>query len=139
VSYLYSTDRAFNNYANGVFSGCTSKKDNHAVLVVGYGEENGEKYWLIRNSWGTTWGNGGFMKILRGNNECGIGMYCYTAQCEPTTGPLSDPPLSPPTPAPLPVQQECDMRVAFGRVTGQYKLDYYGKVTVYFLKLFFSN
>jgi C1A family cysteine protease len=39
VSYLNVTDRAFENYANGIYSGCTSKSINHAVLVIGYGVE----------------------------------------------------------------------------------------------------
>ena len=39
----------FGRYAGGVFSGCTTDKQDHAVTVVGYGEDNGEKYWLIKN------------------------------------------------------------------------------------------
>ncbi len=45
----------------------------HAVVVVGFGEnEDGVKYWLVRNSWGTEWGDNGYFKILRGVNECEI-------------------------------------------------------------------
>ena len=47
---------------------------NHAVLVVGYGTENGKDYWLIKNSWGTHWGDEAYMKIRRGVGLCGIGM-----------------------------------------------------------------
>eukprot|EP00088_Acartia_fossae_P061372 TRINITY_DN7376_c0_g1_i2.p1 TRINITY_DN7376_c0_g1~~TRINITY_DN7376_c0_g1_i2.p1 ORF type:complete len:307 (+),score=90.81 TRINITY_DN7376_c0_g1_i2:171-1091(+) len=42
---------------------------NHAVLVVGYGSN----YWLVKNSWGTSWGEHGFFKIKRGTGHCGIG------------------------------------------------------------------
>jgi hypothetical protein len=44
----------------------------HAVLIVGWGTEEGKKYWLIQNSWGAEWGDKGFFKIKRGTNECTI-------------------------------------------------------------------
>jgi cathepsin H len=48
---------------------------NHAVVATGYGYENGLPFWNVKNSWGETWGNKGYFKILRGNNTCAI------AQC----------------------------------------------------------
>ncbi|CDW52255.1 CathepsinC exc and Peptidase C1 domain containing protein [Trichuris trichiura] len=45
---------------------------DHAVTVVGYGVERGTKYWIVKNSWGKYWGENGYVKILRGTNECGI-------------------------------------------------------------------
>jgi len=47
---------------------------NHAVLLVGYGTDDttGEDYWLVKNSWGTQWGEDGFFRIRRGVDECGI-------------------------------------------------------------------
>ena len=45
----------------------------HAVKIIGWGTENGNPYWLVANSWGKNWGGlGGFFKIYRGNNQCGI-------------------------------------------------------------------
>ena len=41
----------FQSYSGGIFAGCTSDETDHAVTVVGYGESNGEPYWLIKNSW----------------------------------------------------------------------------------------
>ncbi|XP_061711456.1 procathepsin L-like [Cydia pomonella] len=54
---------------------CQRKPINHALVLVGYGEENGQKYWTIKNSWGTAWGEQGYLRILRGVNACAIGSY----------------------------------------------------------------
>ncbi|RWS18755.1 dipeptidyl peptidase 1-like protein, partial [Leptotrombidium deliense] len=47
---------------------------NHAVLLIGYGADSktGEKYWIVKNSWGTGWGEFGYFRIRRGTDECGI-------------------------------------------------------------------
>jgi len=53
-------------YMNGIFDGCS--KDavvDHAVTLFGYGEENGAKYWTVRNSWGSLWGEDGYIRLLR--------------------------------------------------------------------------
>ena len=62
--------------------GCTSTYKDHAVTVVGYGNENGEDYWLVKNSWGTWWGNNGYIKMKRGVGMCGIGEHITTVSCE---------------------------------------------------------
>jgi len=48
---------------------------NHAVLVVGYGHDShsGMDYWLIKNSWSTRWGEGGYFKLKKGTGHCGVG------------------------------------------------------------------
>ena len=48
------------------------EKVDHSVLCYGWGEENGQKYWLLMNSWGTEWGERGFFRVKRGNDEMGI-------------------------------------------------------------------
>jgi len=45
---------------------------DHSILLVGYGEENGTKYWIGMNTWGKSWGENGFFRILRGENDCNI-------------------------------------------------------------------
>jgi len=45
---------------------------DHAVLCVGYGEEDGQKYWLIQNSWGEDWGEDGFFRMAMGTDESGV-------------------------------------------------------------------
>jgi len=52
---------------------------NHAVTVVGYGSEGGKDFWLVKNSWGTWFGEHGYIKMLRGTGQCGIGCMEYTS------------------------------------------------------------
>jgi len=52
---------------------CLKESLDHAVLIVGYGTENGKDYWKIKNSWNTDWGEEGFYRIIRGTNKCGLG------------------------------------------------------------------
>ncbi|KAL2453274.1 Cysteine proteinases superfamily protein [Abeliophyllum distichum] len=68
----------FQLYSSGIFSGYCGKDLNHGVAAVGYGEANGEKYWLVKNSWGTNWGEAGYIKMKRdstdNNGICGIAL-----------------------------------------------------------------
>ncbi|XP_042896943.1 cathepsin K-like [Parasteatoda tepidariorum] len=65
----------FRHYRGGIYDydGCSNTTLNHAVTVIGYGTEMGTDYWLIKNSWGKSWGQGGFGKLVRNkNNQCGL-------------------------------------------------------------------
>eukprot|EP00440_Ansanella_granifera_P064803 gb/GFBE01070263.1/.p1 GENE.gb/GFBE01070263.1/~~gb/GFBE01070263.1/.p1 ORF type:complete len:601 (+),score=177.55 gb/GFBE01070263.1/:1-1803(+) len=53
-------------------SGAEWERVDHAVLLVGYGEEKGQKYWKIQNTWGEEWGENGFFRIVMGENDSGI-------------------------------------------------------------------
>jgi len=64
------------SYSKGIFNSC--EKDvvvDHAVTLIGYGKSSEAKYWTIKNSWGPTWGEGGFIRVLRqedaGTAQCG--------------------------------------------------------------------
>jgi cathepsin X len=71
---------AMENYTSGIFEDTTGDYDvTHEVSIVGFGEENGTPYWLIRNSWGTHWGIDGFMKLIRGKNNLAIESDCAWA------------------------------------------------------------
>jgi len=70
---------AFQLYSSGVFTGSCGTDLNHAVTIVGYGtESDGTKYWLVKNSWGSSWGENGYMKMERDvpckQGLCGIAM-----------------------------------------------------------------
>jgi len=78
VSVAFQVTTDFLSYSSGVFTSkiCTASPQtvNHAVLVVGYGTDatTGLDYWLVKNSWGTNWGEDGYFQIQRGVNMCGI-------------------------------------------------------------------
>jgi C1A family cysteine protease len=69
IVMIYCPDN-FDFYGGGVYDGkgCW-RRGQHAVLIVGHGREDGEEYWLIRNSFGRTWGEDGHMKLNK-NSDC---------------------------------------------------------------------
>jgi C1A family cysteine protease len=76
VSIAIEADKsAFQSYRSGVLSSTCGTSLDHGVLAVGYGTDNGVKYWKVKNSWGTTYGEDGYVRLLRGKGgvgECGI-------------------------------------------------------------------
>ena len=70
-------------YVSGILdltsSQCSPSGLNHAVTLVGYGSESGTDYWIVRNSWGSSWGEKGYFRIARGKSTCGINYYVITA------------------------------------------------------------
>lgn len=57
----------------GIYSHVYGKEVGaHAVKIIGWGTEKNVDYWIMANSWNTKWGDGGFFKMKRGTNECGV-------------------------------------------------------------------
>ena len=76
VSVAIEADtKTFQLYKSGVITGsaCGTKLD-HGVLVVGYGTEDGEDYWLVKNSWSTSWGDNGYVKIGKSDSTDDVGV-----------------------------------------------------------------
>lgn len=73
VEAAFSVYEDFIHYKSGVYQHKTGGYlGGHAIKIIGYGVENTLPYWLVANSWTTTWGDKGFFKILKGQDECGI-------------------------------------------------------------------
>jgi C1A family cysteine protease len=75
VSIAIEADqREFQLYKSGIFTGACGNKLDHGVLLVGYGPD----YYLVKNSWGLSWGDGGYIKLglgpefNNGDGQCGM-------------------------------------------------------------------
>jgi cathepsin L len=73
---------SFQMYSGGIYDepACSSYNLDHGVGCVGFGKENGKAYWIVRNSWGEDWGEKGYIRMIKGTNQCGEA----TGACYPT-------------------------------------------------------
>ena len=92
---------SFETYVGGILTNCVSQEIDHAVLIVGYDDSNTPPYWIIKNSWGASWGEDGYIRVQKGTNQCLLKNMPTTAVVtsgpHPTPAPTPSPP-SPPTP-----------------------------------------
>jgi len=74
---LCASSSAFGQYSGGIFDDASCGTSiNHAVACVGY--DTNQNYWIVRNSWGTSWGESGYIRMVKGKNMCGmLSNSCY--------------------------------------------------------------
>lgn len=109
VSVAIEADRsAFQLYKGGILdnAACGTNLD-HGVLVVGYDTDSasGKDYWKVKNSWGASWGEQGYIRMVRNKNQCGIASepsYPTGAKAAGPSPPAPPPPPPSPTPSPVP-------------------------------------
>lgn len=101
VSVGVAADTNFQKYTGGIFTNCTAKQLNHAVQLVGWNDNGNPGYWIMRNSWGGSWGESGYIRIKYGCNGIGEAANYFKFSDSPQPTPT-------PTPGPTPTPPPCN-------------------------------
>jgi C1A family cysteine protease len=82
VIAIEADTKYFQSYSSGILTDAAKCGTNldHAVEIIGYGTENGIDYWKVRNSWSTSWGEAGYVRILRSSSTNDIGVCGIAAE-----------------------------------------------------------
>ncbi|KAL9237989.1 hypothetical protein vseg_012473 [Gypsophila vaccaria] len=103
---IEGSGRDFQLYHSGIFTGTCGTSLDHGVAAVGYGSENGLDYWIVKNSWGLSWGERGYIRMQRNTKSaglCGIAVEPFYPIKEganpPNPGPTPPSPVAPPSPS----------------------------------------
>lgn len=75
TALIDASHASFQLYKHGIYyeKNCSTTQLDHAVTIVGYGSEQDNDYYIVKNSWGTNWGEGGYIRMSRNRqNNCGI-------------------------------------------------------------------
>jgi len=87
VEAAFTVYSDFENYVSGIYQHTRGTYEGgHAIRIVGWGVEDGVKYWKVANSWNPYWGEDGYFRILRGSDECGIESQVYASSSGSTWG-----------------------------------------------------
>jgi C1A family cysteine protease len=93
-----ASEEPFFMYKKGIIdSPKCGKAIDHAILLVGYGTENGKNYWKVKNSWNKSWGEGGYLRVARGKDMCAV--------ADGASYPIGTGPASSAAPSPAPTAQ----------------------------------
>jgi len=90
---------SWQTYVSGIMTSCTSQQLDHGVLIVGFDLTYATPYWIIKNSWGASWGEAGYIRVAYGSNQCLLSNM-PTSSIAKGAGPTPAPVPTAPTPAP---------------------------------------
>jgi cathepsin F/cysteine peptidase B len=83
LAIAVDAESGWQTYSGGIMKTCTGTSLDHGVLAVGLGTQGTTKYWIVKNSWGKTWGESGYIRLAYGSNQCGLNQAASSAIAKP--------------------------------------------------------